>query len=163
VPEPLEKLEAVLITPGGSLLVADNKRKRVYRFDAKLQFQGTFPDAKEHEVVRMALDGEGGLVLLDGGEKTVRVFDEAGHALRSFGPRGSGFELRRPSDVAVDAFRNTYVADEAAGTVLVISPTGQLLATLSAPEMKKPVALTLEPSGAVLVYDDRAERVLRFK
>ncbi|HEX6738046.1 MAG TPA: tetratricopeptide repeat protein [Vicinamibacteria bacterium] len=163
VPEPLEKLEAALITPGGSLLVADNKRKRVYRFDAKLQFQATFPDAKEREVVRMTLDGEGGLVLLDGDARTVQVFDEAGRPLRAFGPRGNGFELRRPSDVAVDAFRNSYVADEAAGAIYVVSPAGQLLTTLSAPEMKKPVALTLDPSGAVLVYDDRAGRVLRFK
>jgi TolA-binding protein len=163
VPEPLEKLEAALVTPGGSVLVSDGKRKRVYRFDPKLQFQGTFPDSKEREVVRMALDGEGGLVLLDADEKTVRVFDEAGRPLRSFGPRGTGFELRKPTDVAVDAFRNTYVADEAAAAVFVVSPSGQLLATLTAPEMKKPAALALDPSGSVLVYDDRAERILRFK
>jgi TolA-binding protein len=163
VPEPLERLEAALVTPGGNVLVADGKRKRVYRFDGKLQFQGPFPDAKEREVIRMTLDGEGGLVLLDAEEKTVRVFDEAGRVLRTFGPRGTGFELKRPTDVAVDAFRNIYVADEAAAAVFVLSPQGQLLATLSGPELRKPVALTLDPSGAVLVYDDRAAKVLRFK
>ena len=38
------------VTPGGTVLVADEKRKKVYRFDAKYQYQGPFPDAKEREV-----------------------------------------------------------------------------------------------------------------
>ena len=38
----------------------------------------------------MALDPEGGIVMLDGDEKTVRVFDEAGKVLRTVAPRGTG-------------------------------------------------------------------------
>ena len=44
-----------------------------------------------------------------------------------------------------------------------IDPAGQLLTTLAAPEMKRPKALTLDATGAVLVYDERAEKVLRYK
>ena len=62
----------------------------------------------------------------------------------------------------MDPMRNTYVADEEAG-VLLFSPQGQLLATLSAEELQRPKALTLDPTGAVLVYDDKLERILRFK
>jgi glucose/arabinose dehydrogenase len=65
-------------------------------------------------------------------------------------------------DVAVDAFRNTYVADEEGG-IAVFDERGHLLTTLAAPEMKRPRALTLDPNGAVLVYDDRLEKVLRFR
>jgi hypothetical protein len=65
-------------------------------------------------------------------------------------------------DVAVDSFRNVYVADEA-GSVFVLSPPGQLLASITAPEMRKPVAVTVDPAGAVLVYDEKAQRILRFK
>jgi sugar lactone lactonase YvrE len=65
-------------------------------------------------------------------------------------------------DVAVDSFRNVYVADES-GPVLVLSPQGQLLATIASPEMRKPAAVTVDPAGAVLVYDEKAERILRFK
>jgi len=54
------------------------------------------------------------------------------------------------------------VADEE-GAVQVFNEKGQPLATLSVPEMRKPRALTLGADGAVLVYDDRAEKVLRFK
>jgi hypothetical protein len=58
--------------------------------------------------------------------------------------------------------RNTYLADEEAG-VLVFSPQGELLATVTAEDMKRPRALSLDPSGAILVYDDKLEKVLRFK
>jgi len=142
--------------------VADQKRKRVFRFDGQLRPQGTFPDAKEREVVRLLVDGEGGVALLDREERTLRVFDEAGRQLRVLGPRGAGYELRKPVDVAVDPMRNTYVADEEAG-VLVFSAQGELLTTVTAEDMKRPKALTLEVSGAILVYDGKLERILRFK
>jgi TolA-binding protein len=158
VPEPLEKILAATITQGGSVLVSDEKRKKVYRYDAKLEYKGTFPDGKEREVSRMLVDGEGGIVFLDRDEKTVRVYDEAARLLRSVGPAG----LRKPVDVVVDPFRNTYVADEE-GVVSVFTPQGQLLATISGPELRRPKALTLDAAGAVLVYDDRAEKVLRYR
>ncbi len=160
VPEPLERILSSTVTPGGAILVADEKKKKVHRFDAKQEYLGTFPakDTKERAVTRMLLDGEGGIVLLDREERTVRVMDETGKVLRTIGPAG----LKKPVDVAVDAFRNTYVADEE-GTVAVFNEKGQLLTTLAVPEMKRLRALTLDATGAVLVYDDRAERVLRFR
>jgi hypothetical protein len=54
------------------------------------------------------------------------------------------------------------VADEE-GAVQVFNEKGQLLATLAGAEMKRPRALTLDATGAVLVYDDRLEKVLRFR
>jgi hypothetical protein len=70
-------------------------------------------------------------------------------------------ELKKPVDVAVDPFRNTYVADEE-GAVYLFSPQGQLMATISG-ELRKPRALTIDPAGAVLVYDEKQERVLRYR
>ena len=64
--------------------------------------------------------------------------------------------------MAVDAFRNVYVADEELG-VLVFDPQGRTLLTLAGPDLRRARALTLDASGALLVYDDRAERVLRFR
>lgn len=160
--DPLDRIEAALLTPGGSILVADGKRKRIYRFDGEDRFQGPFPDAKEREISRMALDGEGGIVLLDRALRTVSVVDETGRVLRSVATRGTGWALRKPSDVAVDAFRNLYVADEEGG-VYIFSPNGQLLGSIAGGELRKPVALTLDPAGALLVYDGRAQKVLRYR
>jgi TolA-binding protein len=161
VTEPLEKIEAAVVTPGGVMLVADDKRKRVWRFDAKGQSQGPFPDAKERQVARMAIDSEGGIAVLDREQRMVQVYDEGGKLLRSVAARGTGWELKRPVDVAVDAFRNIYVADEE-GFVYLFSPQGQLLASISG-ELRKPRALTIDPTGAILVYDEKHEKVLRYR
>ena len=67
----------------------------------------------------------------------------------------------------IDAFdwghANAIVPLPEEGAVLVFSPAGQLLATIGAQELKKPRAVALEPSGAVLVYDEKLQRILRFK
>jgi TolA-binding protein len=161
--EPLEKLEAAAITQGGAVLVSDEKKKKVFRFDGKYQYQAPFPDVKERQVSRIRLDGEGGIVMLDRDERTVRTLDESGRALRTIPGRGPGYEMKKPVDVAVDPFRNTYVVDEEGAVLFVFSPQGQLLATIGATDLRKPRAVTLDPSGAVLVYDDKLQRILRFK
>jgi hypothetical protein len=160
--DPLDRIEAALLTPGGSMLVSDGKRKRIYRFDGQDKYQGPFPDAKEREVTRMVLDSEGAIVALDREQRAVSVLDESGRVLRSVLPRGTGWDLKKPADVAVDAFRNLYVADEDSG-VYIFTPAGQLLGTIGGAELKKAVALTVEPAGAVLVYDGRAQKVLRYR
>ncbi|HYN01502.1 MAG TPA: tetratricopeptide repeat protein [Vicinamibacteria bacterium] len=158
--KPVDKILAAALTPGGSVLVSDEDREAVLRFDAKGQYLGAFPgkDATKRKVSRILVDGEGAVVTLDREDGAVRVWDETGRLLRTVGPAG----LKRPSDVAVDAFRNLYVADEELG-ILIFNPQGQLLATIASPEMKRPRAVTLDATGAVLVYDDRAERVLRYR
>jgi outer membrane protein assembly factor BamD (BamD/ComL family) len=161
LPKPVDKILAAALTPGGALLVSDEDREAILRYDGKGGYQGTFPggrDAAKRKVTRIVLDGEGGIVTLDRDEKTVRVWDETGRLLRSVGPVG----LKRPVDVAVDAFRNLYVADEETG-VLVYNLQGQLLTTIASPELRRARALALDASGAVLVYDERAQRVLRYR
>jgi TolA-binding protein len=158
----LDKIAAAVVTAGGSLLVSDDDKNRVYRYDAESQYVGTFPDAKERQVTRMTVDSEGGIVLLDRDAKVVSVFDEAGKPLRSVGPKGPGFEFKKPADVAIDPFRNLYVADEEGG-VFVFSPAGQLLTVITGEDLKRPKSLTLDTDGSILVYDERGEKVLRYK
>ena len=159
-PKPVEKILAAAVTTGGFVLVSDEDREAILRYDAKGQYLGTFPgsEAAKRKVSRIVIDGEGGIVTLDRDEKVVRVWHETGRPIGAIGPAG----LKRPSDVAVDAFRNLYVADEELG-ILVFNPQGQLLATISSPELRRPTAITLDPTGSVLVYDERSERVLRYR
>ncbi len=159
-PKAVDRILAAALTPGGALLVSDDEREKVLRFDAKGQYLGTFPpaDAAKRKVTRILVDAEGAILTLDREEKSVRAWDEAGKLLRTAGPAG----LKKPVDVAVDPFRNLYVADEELG-VLVFDPQGRLLTTLTSPELRRPRALTLDATGAVLVYDDRSERILRYR
>jgi TolA-binding protein len=159
-PKPVERILAAAITRGGYVLVSDDDREKILRFDAKGEPAGFFPpgDSTKRKVTRIVLDTEGGILTLDRDEKAVRLWDEAGKSLRVYGPAG----LKKPVDVAVDPFRNVYVADEELG-IVVFTPQGQPLTTISSPELRRPRALTLDPAGAVLVYDERAERVLRFR
>jgi tetratricopeptide (TPR) repeat protein len=158
----LDRISAATVLPGGAFLIADEKRKRVYKYDDQLRYQGPFPDAKEREVSRIVLDGDGNIVLLDEADKSVRFFDPAGRPVRAIGARGTGYEVKHPVDLAVDFFRNTYVAD-ADGAVYVFGANGQLLTALTGGELRRPRALTLDADGALLVYDDKAERILRYR
>ena len=160
-PRPLEQLTSALVLPGGDVLVADKKRKGIFRFDSDYNYIGPFPDNREREITRLVRDEEGGIVCLDAKAKTIRIYDATGRPLRSIAARGSGYELKRPVDIAVDAALNIYVVDSQAG-VFVIGRQGQLLATLGAGQLREPVALTLEPGGSVLVYDKKARQVFRF-
>jgi hypothetical protein len=45
--------------------------------------------------------------------------------------------------------------------VLVFSPHGKLLTTLGG--TARPTALAIDATGAVLVYDDKTERVVRYR
>jgi TolA-binding protein len=159
-PKQLEEILAAAVTPGGSVLVSDEKNDTVYRFDEGGRLQGTFPErsTEERKVTRIVVDGEGGILLLDEKAKTVSVHDEGGRTVRIVGPGG----LRDPRDIAVDAVRNLYVADEKEG-VLVFDPRGELFFKIAGPPMKKPVAIAIEPAGAILVYDDDEDRVLRYR
>jgi TolA-binding protein len=162
VPEPLDHIEAAAVTAGGQLLVSDEKRHRVFRFDPQFQFQGLFPDAKERHISRIIVDSEGAIVFLDREERTVQTMDEAGRVLGVLKLKSADFEVKRPADVASDHVRNLYVADEEGG-VFVFSPAGRLLASLGAEDAKRPKALTLDAQGSVLVYDERAQKVLCFR
>ena len=156
----LEKILAAALTPGNAVVVSDEKDNQLYRFDAAGMLKGPFipRDSAKREVTRIIVDDEGAILLLDNERKMVVVCDESGATIRSVGPGG----LRKPSDIAVDSVRNIYVADEEEG-VVVFNPQGELFFKLGGSELEKAVAITLDDSGAVLVYDDGSERILRYR
>ena len=87
-PRPLEELTAALVLPGGDVLVADKKRKGIFRFDAAYSYLGPFPDNREREITRLVRDGEGGILCLDRKTRGIRIYDATGKPLRSIaGPR----------------------------------------------------------------------------
>jgi TolA-binding protein len=160
--EAIDRIGAATILVSGDTLVSDLKRKRVLRFKG-----GTFasvfpPDRTEREVIKLLTTPRGDAVLLRKDDKSVEILDDAGRVVSKIGPRGAGFEWKKPIDVTVDAFSNLYVADEDQG-IFVFSPKGELMTTFGAADVKKSRAIAIDLTGAALVYDDRTETIVRFK
>lgn len=161
VMETLDRIGAATVLVSGDTLVSDLRRKRVLRFkDAT--FLSVFPDGAEREVIKLLTTPRGDVVMLRKGDKSVEIFDDGGRLLMKIGPRGPGFEWKKPADVAVDAFSNLYVADEDQG-IFMFSPTGTLMTVFGSADVRRSKAVAVDPSGGVLVYDDRAESIVRFK
>jgi outer membrane protein assembly factor BamD (BamD/ComL family) len=157
--EPLDRILAAALLPGGSFLVSDEDENSVFRFGAAGELEGRFfKDARKWEVTRIVMDGERSLYLLDREEKMIAICDESGHTVRTIGPSG----LRDPVDLVVDPFRNVYVADEDEG-ILVFNARGEPFFEIGGPELRKATAVALDATGAVLVYDDRSDQVLRYR
>jgi len=159
--ENLDRLGAATVLVSGDTLVSDLRRKRVVRFKDST-FVSIFPDGMEREVIKLLTTPRGDVVMLRKDNKSVEIFDEGGRLLTRLGPRGPGFEWKKPVDIAVDAFSNLYLADEDQG-IFMISPGGELMANFGSADVRRSRAVALDPSGAVLVYDDRAEAIVRFK
>lgn len=159
--EPIDRIGAATVMVSGDTLISDLKRKRVLRFRGDT-FASVFPDRAEREVVKMLTTPRGEAVMLRKDDKSIEVYDDSGRLVSKFGPRGTGFEWKKPIDVTIDAFSNLYVADEDQG-IFLFSPKGELMATFGASDVKKSRAIAIDLSGAALVYDDRTETIVRFK
>ena len=159
--EVIDRIGAATVLVSGDMLVSDLKRKRVLRFKGGT-FASVFPDRSEREVIKMLTTPRGDVAMLRKDDKSLEIVDEGGRVTSRIGPRGAGFEWKKPVDVAIDAFSNLYVADEDQG-IFVFSPKGALLTTFGATDVKKSRAVAIDLTGAALVYDDRTEAIVRFK
>jgi len=159
--EAIDRIGAATILVSGDTLVSDLKRKRILRFKGGT-FSSVFPDRTEREVIKLLTTPRGDAVILRKDDKSVEVIDDSGRIVSKIGPRGPGFEWKKPVDVTVDAFSNLYVADEDQG-IFVFSPKGELMTTFGATDVRKSRAIAIDLTGAALVYDDRAETIVRFK
>ena len=161
VMENIDRIGGATIMVSGDTLVADTRRKRVLRFKGTA-FVSVFPDGAEREVIKLLTTPRGDVVMLRKDDKSVEILDGGGRLITTIGPRGPGFEWKKPVDVAIDAFSNLYVADEDQG-IFMFSAKGDLMTTFGASDVKKSRAIAIDLTGAALVYDDRAETIVRFK
>lgn len=161
VMEPIDRIGAATVMVSGDTLISDLKRKRVLRFKGDT-FASVFPDRSEREVIKLLTTPRGEAVMLRKDDKSVEIVDDSGRLVLKIGPRGPGFEWKKPVDVTIDAFSNLYVADEDQG-IFVFSPRGELMAAFGATDVKKSRAIAIDLTGAALVYDDRTETIVRFK
>jgi TolA-binding protein len=158
---PQMKTVAAVIMASGTMLVADEEQKSIFRFDGDGRYLGEF--AKQIEVRQMAISELDEVAVLHGNTKSVTLFGADGRIIKQIAEKGTNYQLRNPVDVAFDAFGHLYVQDRAA--MLVFSPEGaRLLTTFTVPEkapgaMTNAEALALDAAGRAYVFDSRTDSV----
>lgn len=114
------------------------------------------------DVAGLPGDDDTVIASLAGHDALVRI-DTADGSATPVIPPGEGRLLVQPAGVTADADR-VYVAEPTRGAIRAIDPaTGRLLtlATSRGTALEHPTALALDPSGALIVADPYAERLLR--
>ena len=136
--------------------------------------------------IALALDGLGRLIVVDGGNDRLQVFDGAGRSVQHWGGTGTGagqFRFRRPDRcddrdqdyctpdvggaVAVDGQGRVYVADYGNSPVQVFDRHGTFLTSWgsegSGPgEFLLPQGIAVNPAGHVYVSDTANQRIQQF-
>ena len=85
----------------------------------------------------VAVSKDGRIYIVDGVNNKIRVFDQNGGPVSSFGRQGSGNgEFRYPLGIDIDALGNVYVADSGNHRVQIFDPDGGFIAGLKAPPQK---------------------------
>jgi TolA-binding protein len=166
-PKPLENVRAAVRDRLGDTFVYDNKQKKVLRFGPEGKVKGSFPDSTPREVMRLELDRNGNIIFLEKKDRTVAVYSPAGRRIARIQPRGEKWDLKKPTDFAVDPAGYFYLLDEDLAEIIVFDPSYKFVTKLGSQSLgggilEKPVALDVDGSGDIYVYDDDEKAILRF-
>jgi hypothetical protein len=162
---PLEELAAVGMLSNGDIIAADRRTRAIHRFDAEGQPRGAFAAVN---VSRLAVNERDDVVGIEREGKSVVLLDVVGTIVRRIPPRGEGYTLAEPADVAIDAIGHIYVLDRGQASVLVFTKDGRVLATLRSPEtgesaFRQPSSIALDPAGRLYIHDERQRTVVIYQ
>lgn len=103
---------------------------------ATIQPGATTGEVPFGRIADLELGDDGAVWVLDGLNRTIRVFDQAGNEILAFGRRGRGpGELEQPVGLLRSPDGNIWVFDRGNGRLTVFSPDGDLLATYTPSDM----------------------------
>ena len=130
---------AIYARRGTDIFVADQNNHRIQRFDRHLDYVTTLSTRNDpDERIRfgypldVAVSRQGEILVLDGENYRVIVFNSGGEFVRSFGDITSGRgRLTAPVALELDQKDNVYVLDK--GEIKVYDPFGAWLRTLPGP------------------------------
>jgi DNA-binding beta-propeller fold protein YncE/4-amino-4-deoxy-L-arabinose transferase-like glycosyltransferase len=161
-PEAGMQPRGVAVSPiDGRVYAADAAVGRIQVFDAEGKPLFAFGEEELDEPGDLAVDSRGNVFVLDPLRDSVVRFSGEGafegrfrEALRLFRPRGIG----------IDAADRLYVADTGGGRVVILTPSGELLASWgqagSGPgQFDQPTDVAIAPNGHVYVADTFNGRV----
>jgi TolA-binding protein len=157
----LDDLSAVAMLSTGDRLVADRSVRAVYRFDAAGKFAAPFASVRAS---RIAVGPGDVVALLDRDTKSISIVDRDGKPAARIMTKGTGYELRNPTDIAFDALGHLYVLER--DGVDVFTAAGTLVTAFAPPAaaqgsggFRDASAFALDEAARLYVYDERTERV----
>lgn len=157
----LQEIAAGARLSTGELIVADRDVRSAARFDAAGKFLGNFASGR---ISRVAVSPGDDVALIDSDAKSVTWADRTGKVLAKIPPRGTGYVLESPADVAFDVFQHLYVLDKT--KVVIFAPGGKLVATFTPDAQtafRSGSALALDGAARLYIYDDAQGRVLIYQ
>lgn len=154
----------------GELLVADLDKSRLVLFNNVGAFDKFIADVETSSVFVLKPGGmtfgrNGDILLCDGGNALVRIFDEIGTHVDNIGRD----YLTKPSGVTVDAQGRIWVADSGDNSIYCFDYRGGLLYSSAATgptggvNLNKPLDLAVTSNNRLIVSDSGNDRVLVFK
>ena len=128
LPKGLDTPASLAASPDGGLILLDAGQKRLYRLDEKGAVLGSAPLSLK-DPIRVRLDAAGRVFVADRASGTVHVFTGGLAPWRVIDPEGSGQNVRRIEDMAVDFAGNVLLLDGRAHSATLFSAQGRALAT----------------------------------
>lgn len=185
--KPLVKIDAAAQLSNGDWIVMDDDERGLQRFSRTGTYANVFSAIKTPRLAVNAIDD---VAVIDRDGKTITILDATGKVVGRIPFKGASYDLPNPEDLAFDSFGHLYVLDR--GAIAVFSPypvpaaTGaappappapaagprtvsySLVTQFTSPEkdpaaFRKATAFAVDPSGAVFLYDDRAQRVMVYR
>ncbi|MCE2503380.1 MAG: NHL repeat-containing protein [Chlorobi bacterium] len=157
--EEFDRPVAVYARRGTDVYVADYNNHRVQRFDRRLDYITTIytrddPDERTRfgYPLDVAVSRQGDVLILDGENQHIVVFDASGRFVRRFGDVASGAgALVNPSTLELDASDNVYVLDE--GRIKAYDPFGTWLRFVPLPVGRTAQSFSVEESEMMILTD----------
>ncbi len=160
-PRLLQDISAGVRLSNNDLVIADREVRTIARFDQTGKFLANFGTGR---ISRMAVAANDEVAMLDGDSKGVIWADRTGKVLAKIPPRGTGYILESPNDLAFDVFQHLYVLDRT--QIVVFAPGGKLVATFTpdaTTAFRSGTALALDSAARLYIYDDAQGRVVVYQ
>lgn len=167
-PRPVQPV-AVMLAPGGDLLVADAKNGAVSRFDAQGKLMRSYRMSPEEFRPAAVVVRQDEVWVSNVLGHRIEIFDAvSGEHRRSIGRRGGAMgEFGAPLGMASTPEGNVCVVDMLNARVQVLDATGKCLRTIGGPgdvvgRFGRPKDVAVGPDGTIFVTDAASQRVQAF-
>ena len=136
-----------------SASIHDSQGAMIKQFTAR-----TNSDTYNSGASRVTVDKDGRIIISDIANHSIKIFDKGGKILQDVSRSKC---LESPQGVATDDAGHIIVADGKSNQIVMLAPNGKFLKHLlpKQDKVKDPTALTLSPSGVLVVTQSRHDRV----